>query len=82
MIDDEDLYGPVWMIVTYTIVLALASNLDSYFSLAKNHAPFVFSTALITAALALNLLFRLVEIFTYPAVMNCLDGELSNKEVL
>ena len=39
-----DLYGPIWLIVTYTIVIGLASNLNDYFSLPNHTYPFIFQT--------------------------------------
>jgi len=55
-----DLYGPVWLIVTYSIVLAIASNLNDYFSLPNHNAPFIFQTTYVASAISLNLVFRLV----------------------
>jgi hypothetical protein len=69
-----DLYGPVWMIVTYVVIVGLAANLNDYFSLAAHNVPFYFQTPYLTSAIALNLTFRLIEIFLYPAVMGCLDA--------
>lgn len=76
-----DLYGPIWLMVTYSIVLALASNLNDYFSLQNHNLPFVFQTSYVAQAITLNLVFRLAEIFVYPAVMGCLDGALTSTEV-
>ena len=76
-----DLYGPVWLIVLYTIVLGLAANLNDYFSLPAHNALFVFQTPYISSAVAINLVFRLAEVIIFPLVMGCLDGELSSREV-
>ena len=76
-----DLYGPVWLIVLYTIVLGLCANLNEYFSLPAHTAIFVFQTPFISMAVVINLAFRLGEIIIYPMVMGCLDGELSSREV-
>ena len=54
-----DLYGPIWLIVTYTIVLGMASNLNDYFSLPNHNSPFIFQTTFIAMAISLNLAFRL-----------------------
>ena len=54
-----DLYGPVWLIVTYTVVLGIASNLNDYFSLPNHNVPFIFQTPYIAMAITLNLAFRL-----------------------
>ena len=74
-----DLYGPMWLIVLYTIVLGFAANLNDYFSLSSHNTTFVFQTPYISSAVALNLVFRIGEIIIYPAVMGCLDGELSSR---
>ena len=75
------MYGPIWLIVTYVVVLGFTANLNDYFSLSSNNIPFTFVTPYLGTAMALNAIFRGVEIFVYPSIMGCLDGELSNTEV-
>ena len=55
-----DLYGPMWLIILYTIILGLAANLNDYLSLPNHNKPFVFVTPYIASAVALNLVFRIV----------------------
>ena len=54
-----DLYGPMWLIVLYVIVLGMAANLNDYLSLPVHNTLFTFQTAYISSAVALNLGFRL-----------------------
>ena len=54
-----DLYGPIWLIVLYTIVLGLAANLNDYFSLSSHSTIFVFQTPYISSAVAINAIFRI-----------------------
>lgn len=54
-----DLYGPIWLIVTYTIALGIASNLNDYFSLPNHNFAFIFQTTYVAQAITLNLAFRL-----------------------
>jgi hypothetical protein len=76
-----DLYGPLWLTITYIILLALCANLNDYFSFGSK-ADYVFRKDYLSSALALTFFIRLAETIIYPAIMGCLDGEMSNTEVL
>jgi hypothetical protein len=75
-----DLYGPLWLTITYIILLALCANLNDYFSFGSK-ADYVFRKDYLSSALALTFFVRVAETIIYPAIMGCLDGEMSNTEV-
>jgi hypothetical protein len=72
-----DLYGPLWLTVTYIIILGLCANLNDFFAQGGKVNDFTFSTDHLSVAVGLNILFRLLEILLYPAIIGCMDGEMS-----
>ena len=79
LINDEkpkkgpDLYGPLWLIITYIILLPLCANFNDYFSFGEK-PDYVFQKDYMASALALTFSISLVQIIIYPAIMGCLDG--------
>lgn len=76
-----DIYGALWLIITYIILLSLAANFNDYFGHGAHATTFHFHPEYLTHAVALSVLFRMAEILIYPSVVGCLDGELSSTEV-
>lgn len=72
------MYGPLWLSITYIILLGLVSNINNYFFDTTN---FTFNGDYIVKALGFSIIFLLAEILIYPAAVGCLDGEMSNPEV-
>jgi hypothetical protein len=76
-----DIYGALWLIITYIILLSLAANLNDYFGHGAHATTFHLHPEYLTHAVALSVLFRIAEILIYPSVVGCLNGELSSTEV-
>jgi hypothetical protein len=74
-----DMYGPLWLTITYIILLGLTSNINNYFA---NSTSFTFDANYVVKAVGFSLIFMLAEILIYPAAVGCLDGEMSNPEVI
>lgn len=53
-----DLYGPLWLTITYIILLALCANLNDYFSFGSK-PDYVFQKDYLSSALALTIFIRL-----------------------
>jgi hypothetical protein len=65
------MYGPLWLSITYIILLGLASNINNYF---LDTTTFTFDADYIVKALGFSIIFLLAEILIYPAAVGCLDG--------
>lgn len=50
------MYGPLWIAVTYMIILGIAANLNNNFILPENY---VFDTTIMVYALGLTVIFQL-----------------------
>ncbi len=53
-----DLYGPLWLTITYIILLTLCANLNDYFSFGANPTTFKFNINYLSTAIAIVCLFR------------------------
>ena len=50
------MFGPLWIIVTYVIILGLAANLNAYFILPQNY---VFNLQILVTAVGLTVIFQI-----------------------
>lgn len=72
-------YGLLWLIVTYTIVLGVASTLNSYF---VEPANYVVEYETLLKCLGLVLIFKIAEPLIYGSVIGCLGGFIASNQVL
>lgn len=68
-----ELYGFLWLTLTYVIILGLASNLNEYFILPVNYT---FSNLLLLKACGVSLIFLVPQPFLYSAVVKSLEGSI------
>lgn len=73
-----ELYGFLWLSITYVIILGIASNLNEYFAYGSQY---VFNTELMLKALGISAIFLIPEPFIYGAIVKCLGGSISSIEV-
>lgn len=73
-----DMYGPLWLSITYIILLGLAANINNFFA---KQDGFTFDPEYIVEAVGFSIIFLIAEILIYPAAVGCLDGEMSSPEV-
>ena len=72
-LDEPELYGPLWIAVTYIIFLGLAANLNNYFIQPENYK---FDLQLMVYAVGLTVIFQIAEPLIYSAVIGCLGGSI------
>lgn len=72
-------YGLLWLIVTYTIILGLASTLNLYFVEPNN---FKVEYEILLKCLGLVLIFKISEPLIYGSVIGCLGGFIQSNQVL
>jgi hypothetical protein len=66
-----ELYGIIWMILTYSIVLGLSATLNLFFIDPEN---FVFDNSMMISALGISVVFQIAEPLIYSSVVGCLGG--------
>lgn len=54
-----DIYGPIWLITTYALLLALAANLNTYYAFGGHPTSFHFKSDFLSHSVVINVLFRL-----------------------
>lgn len=73
-----DLYGPIWMTLTYVIVMGFSANLNVYFI---DHTDYEFEQSYYLQIIGICVLFFLIELILYPSMIKCLGGFVSSDEV-
>jgi hypothetical protein len=77
-IGKAELYGFLWLSLTYVIILGIAANLNEYFTLSVHY---VFNTTLVLKALGISAIFLISEPFIYYGVVKCLGSYVTTIEV-
>lgn len=71
-----ELYGMLWMSITYIVILGFSANLNEYFIAQPS---FRFQKQLMLEGMGITALFQISSIFIYAAVVKCLKGEIPYK---
>lgn len=72
-------YGLIWMIITYVIILGLASSLNTYFWEPQNYG---YDNTVMMTALGMVIIFKVGEPLIYSGAIGCLGGHILSSEVL
>jgi hypothetical protein len=73
-----DLYGPVWITVTYIILIGFMGNFTVYM---VDSLGFDFMESVYANILGTVTIFLIAEILFYPTVLSCLGGFIMTKDV-
>jgi hypothetical protein len=73
-----DLYGPVWLILTYIALVGFMANITVYLN---DQISFSFNEDMYSTVLGIVLLFSIAQILFYPAIIGCLGGFITTQEV-
>jgi hypothetical protein len=78
--NSPDLYGPLWITVSYAVLLILGANLNDYFI--SGNDLYVFNTDYCSMTTGIVLLFFFVEGIIYRQFIICLKGSMTSAEVI
>ncbi len=74
-----DLYGPMWLTITYMILLMICANLNDYFISANDQ--YIFNTDYCSEIIGIVFMYTIAEGLVYRAVVGCLKGNMKTSEV-
>jgi len=74
-----DLYGPLWLTITYIILLIICANLNDYFI--SGNDQYIFNTDYGPPIIGIVLIFTIAEGLVYKSVIGCLKGAMLSAEV-